>query len=75
MNTKENVLNCFPEGTNGKYGVVSYPLHLKRIERIFEKLKEEDKISSEVKLEYIPTEQNFSEVVYEMLALIKEKLL
>lgn len=74
MNTKENILNCFPEGTNGKYGVVSYPLHLKRFERIFNDLKEQGKISSEVEIVKIPTQQNLFEIIYEMGAFVKEKL-
>ena len=67
MNSVENILNAFPKGTKGKYGLVSYPLHLKRFKKIVEKLQKEDKISQEIKIEYIPTEQSIKEVFYELL--------
>ena len=74
MNTIQNIENCFPEGTNGLYIIPSYPLHLKRIQKYFNALREEGKISKEVRIELIPTKQPLGEVFYEFLGSQRRKL-
>lgn len=71
VNSIENILNTFTKGNeefpkrvNGKYAIVSYPLHLKRFEKIFNALQEKGKISNEVELEYIPTKESLREFLY-----------
>ena len=74
VNSIENILNTFPKGngafpkdTNGKYIIMSYKGHLKRFKEIFEILKEKNKISQDVELEYIPVKESINEFLYHMI--------
>lgn len=73
VNSVENILYSFPKGTNGKYAIFSYPLHLKRFEKIISKAKEKDKISKDLEIIYIPTKQNLKQIIYEKLFAKKRK--
>ena len=73
VNSVKNILYSFPKGTNGKYAIFSYPLHLKRFEKIISKAKEKDKISKDLEIIYIPTKQNLKQIIYEKLFAKKRK--
>ena len=55
LNSIENILYTFPKGTEGKYAIVSFPLHLKRFERIINDGKISGKISKDLEIVYVPT--------------------
>ncbi len=57
----------------GQIDFVSYPLHLKKIEMIMDKAREEGLVPGGLKVSYIPTKQSISETVYGLLALVREK--
>lgn len=73
--TVENVLYSVEKIRPGtkKITFVSYPLHLKRFEMVFEKAKEEGLVPKDLRADYVPTDQNIQEIVYGTLALIKER--
>ncbi|MBU2616205.1 MAG: YdcF family protein [Nanoarchaeota archaeon] len=66
-NSRENILNTFPKGTKGRYILVSYPLHLKRFEKIVERAKKRGEISKNLEIEYAPTGSvsSPSQILYE----------
>ena len=70
----ENALYSF-EKLKGmeEIGIVSYPLHLKRYEKIIDVMKEEGKLSKDMKIIYIPTKESFKNKIYGILGLIREK--
>lgn len=72
-NSLENIKNTFPLGLEGKFAIVSYPLHLERVKLIFNNLKSRREISSEVELELIPTKQSLRQYLYGKAALLKQK--
>jgi len=53
-------------------GTVSYPLHLDRFEKEFEKEKEKGEIPKNIKFHKIPTKQSKKDTIYGILANIKE---
>jgi hypothetical protein len=75
LNSRENLMYTFPEGTSGSYGIVSYPLHLFRLWALEKILKKKGEMSKDVELVYISTKSFFGqtprEVIYEIPALIK----
>jgi len=56
-----------------KIGIVSYPRHLDRFERIIEQMKEEERIPKDIRIEYIPTDQTFKQWAYGVAANVKER--
>ena len=68
VNSIQNVLNTFPEGTSGTYAMVSYPSHLKRFERIIKKAREKGKISKDVEIVFVPTSQSLRQILYEIIS-------
>lgn len=68
-----NILNTFPEGTSGTYLMVSYPLHLMRLKLIAKMAQKRGKISRNVKIKSIPTEQSCMQVIYETIRIIMGK--
>jgi hypothetical protein len=75
LNTIENVLNVFPDGTNGKYAIVSYPLQLMRIKQIVKDAQKADRISKDISVEYIPTKQKLKWISHEVLSNLKYNLI
>jgi len=73
VNSIQNILNTFPEGTTGTYAIVSYPLHLKRFRKIFQKAREKGRISDKVKIKYVPTKQSLKQVLYEIIPAIRRR--
>lgn len=73
LNSVQNILNTFPEGVSGTYAIVSYPMHLKRFERIIKRAQEKGKISKDVKIEFVPTSQSLKKVLYETLSIFKRR--
>ncbi len=71
VNSIENILYTFPKGTEGKYILFSYPLHLKRFEKIINKAKEKGKISENLEIEFVPTRQTLKHFIYEKMGTIK----
>jgi|GEM_PF-5634325 hypothetical protein len=71
LNSIENILETFPKGTEGKYAIVSYPLHIKRIKTIVKDAKRAGKISKNLEFVYIPTKQDLRWVPYEVLSNLK----
>jgi hypothetical protein len=71
LNSIENILEVFPKGTEGKYGLVSYPLHLMRFKKIVKDAKKAGKISKNINIEYFSTRQNLGWIPYEILSNIK----
>lgn len=72
--TLENALYSFSKLKGKKVvGIVSYPLHLKRFKEIIDKAKEENRISKDIKIVYLPTKETFNEKLYGILGLVKEK--
>ncbi|MBU1252752.1 MAG: hypothetical protein KJ905_00225 [Nanoarchaeota archaeon] len=74
LNSIDNMLNTFPEGTSGKYGMVSYPLHLQRLRMIEKRAKAMGKMAKAVEIVPIPTEQSFRQTLYGLAALVKTAL-
>lgn len=74
LNSIENVLQAFPEGMEGKYALVSYPLHLMRFKKIIKDAKKADKISDNVEVIYVSTKQRAKWIVHEVLSNIKYHL-
>jgi hypothetical protein len=72
LNSKENLVNTFPSDTSGKYGIVSYPLHLVRFRILENRLKSEGHLSQDLTLEGISTPQSLRQLCYGILALGKE---
>ena len=68
VNSIQNVLNTFPEGTSGTYAIVSYPSHLKRFEKIMKKARERGKISKDVEIAFVPTSQSLKQILYEVIS-------
>jgi hypothetical protein len=73
-NSIENILNVFPNDTEGKYALVSYPLHLMRFKKIIKDAKKYGKIPKDIDIVYVPTKQNIGWVIYEILSNIKYHL-
>jgi hypothetical protein len=71
VNSIENILEVFPKGTEGKYALVSYPLHLMRFKNIIKDAKKAGKISEDIEVVYVPTKQRMHWVVHETLSNIK----
>jgi len=71
LNSVENILNVFPKGIEGKFAIVSYPLHLKRFKKIINDAKKSDKISQDVEIEFVPTKQESKWFFYEFIANLK----
>lgn len=71
VNSIENILETFPHGTEGKYAIVSYPLHLMRFKRIINDAKKAGKISKNLEFVYIPTKQRLKWIPYEILSNLK----
>ncbi len=72
--TLENAIYSLKKLKGAKeIGIVSYPQHLKRIEYIINKAKEEGIIDKELKIEKIPTKQTVNELFYGIIANLKEK--
>lgn len=69
-----NILNTFPLEVSGKYGIVSGPSHLDRFKEILEEAQKEGKVSKDLELVYIPTEQTLREGMYGNLAMVKQRL-
>lgn len=71
-----NILNTFPPSVSGRYVIVSYPLHLRRLKRIVEKAKKEGKVSQDLDLEYVPTSRFSSpkQIFYETAITIIKSL-
>ncbi|MEK6832462.1 MAG: ElyC/SanA/YdcF family protein [Nanoarchaeota archaeon] len=74
LNSIENILEVFPKGIEGKYALVSYPLHLMRFKRIIKDAKKAGKISEDIEIVYIPTKQHPKWIVHEVLSNIKYHL-
>jgi hypothetical protein len=78
LNSRQNLINTFPPGLDGRYAIVSYPLHLWGFKVLEKKLKLTGKISRVVKIEYIPSKPFFKqtplEIIYGTAALIKHVL-
>jgi hypothetical protein len=74
LNSIENILEVFPQGMEGKYALVSYPLHLMRFKKIVEDAKKAGKISKDVEVVYVPTKQRLKWIVPEMLSNVKYHL-
>lgn len=70
-NSIENLLYTFPNEIKGKYAIVSFPLHLKRFNRILNDAKKSGVISEELDLVYVPTKQNPKWIFYETLSTLK----
>ena len=67
-----NIKNSFPDGVSGEYAIVSYPLHLARLKRIFKRAVERGEASKDVSLIYVPTGQSLRQTVYGAMSLIKD---
>jgi hypothetical protein len=74
LNSIENILEVFPKGTEGKYELVSYPLHLMRFKKIIKDAKKAGKISENLEIVYRPTKQRLGWIPYEILSNIKYHL-
>ncbi|MBU2616538.1 MAG: hypothetical protein KKB79_00990 [Nanoarchaeota archaeon] len=70
-NSIGNLTNVFPNGTSGRYAIVSYPLHLARLKMIEKRLKKKGKMSNDVELIPVSTNQNWRQTVYGLAALVK----
>ncbi len=71
LNSIENMLYTFPENTEGKYAIVSFPLHLKRFQKIINDAKNAGKISENLKIIGVPTTQHPKWIFYEILSNLK----
>ena len=65
IDSEGNILNTFPPEISGKYIVVSYPIHLRRLKKIVEQAKKEGKVSPSLEIEYIPTKTPPEQIFYE----------
>ena len=76
LDSRMNLQCSFPEGTKGRYALVSYPLHLWRFGVLEKKFKKNRLMSRKVTIEHVPTkrflDQSPSEMIYGTLALIKD---
>lgn len=71
-NSEGNILNTFPREVSGRYALVSYPLHLLRMKLIVERARARGQISPYLSIEYVPTKQSKRQIIYGILALVKE---
>lgn len=71
LNSIENILEVFPKGMTGIHALVSYPLQLKRFQKIIEDAKNSDKISKDINVIYVPTKQRPKWLLYELGANLK----
>jgi hypothetical protein len=71
LNSIENILYSFPENTEGKYALVSFPLHLKRFKKIINDAKTSGKISKNLEIVCVPTSQNTKWIPHEILSNLK----
>ena len=71
VNSIENILEVFPKGIEGKYALVSYPLHLMRFKKIVKDAKKAGKISDSVEIVYVPTKQHMHWAIHEVLSNVK----
>jgi len=74
VNSIENILESFPEGTTGKYAIVSYPLHLMRFKKILKDAKASGKVSKDIELVYFPTKQRMKWISHEIPSNLKYHL-
>lgn len=76
MNSKQNLLETFPEDQEGKYVIVSYPLHLARFKLLERKFRRRKQLSDKLELHYVPTKswrrQSLREWIYGIAALVKD---
>lgn len=71
LNSVENILEVFPNGIKGEYGLVSYPLHLMRFKRIIKDAQAANKISKDINVHYVLTKQRMKWISHEVLSHIK----
>ncbi len=74
LNSVENILEVFPDKIEGKYALVSYPLHLMRFKKIERDAKRAGKISENLEIVYVPTKQRLVWIPYEILSNLKYHL-
>ncbi len=71
LNSIENILQVFPKEIEGRYALVSFPLHLKRFEKIVGDAKKAGLVSKNLEVINVPTPQNPKWIFYELLSNIK----
>ncbi len=74
VNSIENILYTFPREIQGKYALVSFPLHIKRFKKIIKDAKKAGKVSENLEIVYVPTSQNPKWFFYEVLSNLKYHL-
>lgn len=76
LNSLDNILNSFPEGTTGSYTIVSRKGHNIKFKSIEKWARKKGLLSSDLRLSYLDTNENISpkSLAYDILAYGKEIL-